>query len=149
MKYILSTLFAILLSLSSNALASNFEIVAIVNDTAISTMDLNERLDLSISSSGLKDDSLTRDKLKPQILRTLIDEALYMQEARELRIDASSLELKKAIVKLEKQNKLKQGTFDDFLKKNGIPVQAMKKQIESQVIWGKILNKRESARKLL
>jgi len=142
MKYILSTLFAILLSLSSNALASNFEIVAIVNDTAISTMDLNERLDLSISSSGLKDDSLTRDKLKPQILRTLIDEALYMQEARELRIDASSLELKKAIVKLEKQNKLKQGTFDDFLKKNGIPVQAMKKQIESQVIWGKILNKR-------
>lgn len=146
MKYILSTLFAIFLSFSSNALASNFEIVAIVNDTAISTIDLNERLELSISSSGLPDSPQTRQKLKPQILRTLIDEALYLQEAKEMRIDASPMELKQAIVKLEKQNNLKQGTFEEFLKENNIPISAMKKQIESQVIWGKILNKRVRSR---
>lgn len=140
MKYILSILFTISVLFGTGSIAKNFEIVAIVGDTAISTVDLNERLELSIVSSGLPNNNETRQKLKPQIIKTLIDEALYTQEARQYRIEVTESDMDNAIANLENQNNLKPGEFDNFLKKNNIPIDAMKKQISSQVIWTKLLS---------
>jgi peptidyl-prolyl cis-trans isomerase SurA len=142
MKKIYVLFISVFILFSQNVLAKNFEIVAIVGDTAISTIDLNERMELSLSFSGLPDTAETRAKLKPQILRTLIDEALYMQEARELRIDVTEEDLNQAIANLEKQNNITPGEFDNFIKEKKIPADAMMKQIRSQIIWTKILSRR-------
>ena len=142
MKHKLPILFAILLLLNFNAVAREFAIVATVGGNAISTVDLDERINLAITSSGLVDNPQTREKIQPQILKNLIDESLYLQEAAELRIEATPEDMKNAIANLEQQNKLKAGSFEDFLKKSNIPVDAMKKQIGSQIIWSKILNQK-------
>lgn len=142
MKHKLPVLFTIFLLLHSYAMARDFAIVATVGSNAISTVDLDERINLAITSSGLANTPQTREKIQPQILKTLINESLYLQEAKELRIEATPEDLKSAIMNLELQNKLPPGTFDDFLKKSGIPVDAMKNQIGLQIIWSKILNQK-------
>lgn len=57
-------------------------IVAVVNDQVISAHDMEQRLDLVIRSADMPDTQETREQLAPQILRTLIDEQLQMQEAK-------------------------------------------------------------------
>ncbi len=71
-------------------------IVAVVNNEAISSQDLADRVRLSILSSGLPDNAETQRRLAPQVLRGLIDERLQVQEARRLRLAASEAEIDRA-----------------------------------------------------
>src|SRR5437868_12286975 len=54
----------------------SLQIIAVVNDDAISKVDLVVRIQLVIRSTGLKDSPEVRARLAPQVLRALIDERL-------------------------------------------------------------------------
>ena len=139
-KYIISFILSILLSF--NALAANkFEIVAIVNDHVISSVDIADRINLAIVTSGLPNNRETIEKIKPQILKTLIDEAIYKKEAKKLDVEATSIDINNLIKSIEEQNGLQAGKFYDFLKENNIPIDVTNEQLESQIIWSKIVNK--------
>ena len=56
-------------------------IIAVVNDEAVSSRDVIERVRLVVLVSGLNDSPELRQRIAPQVLRTLIDEHLRLQEA--------------------------------------------------------------------
>ncbi len=69
--------------------AATQEIVAVVNENAISDSDLRKRLRLIMASSGLPDTKEIRQKLTQQVLSGLINEQLMLQEAKKFGIEIS------------------------------------------------------------
>ena len=114
-------------------------IAAVVNDQVVSMFDLAGRIRLTIVSSGLEDTPEIRARLAPQILRTLIDEALEVQEAKRLNITVNSSEIDNAMGRIAKQNDMTETQFSNFLKQSGIPLSTLVAQIRAGLSWSKIV----------
>ena len=122
--------------------ANTQEIVAVVNEDAISDGDLNKRLRLIMASSGIPNKPEIRKKLVPQVLNGLVNEALMMQEAGKMGITVDQKEIDAGIAQIAAQNNFKPQQFLGMLKKGGIDVSTMRRQIESQLAWGKVVQAR-------
>ncbi len=116
-------------------------IAAVVNDDVISMFDLLGRTRLVLMTTGLQDNAETRRRLVPQILRTLIDERLQIQEAKRLTIAISPEEIKDAYAELEKQNNAPPGSLPDILSRAGIDISTLESQIRAALSWNKILRR--------
>lgn len=117
-------------------------IAAIVNDDVISILDLQARIDLIIVSSGINPSHKTKQRLKHQVLRTLIDERLQLQEAKKRNISVLKRNIEMAMGVLEKQNNLKPGKFTDFIKAKGLPETAVFARLRAQIAWSKLIRRR-------
>jgi peptidyl-prolyl cis-trans isomerase SurA len=116
-------------------------IAAVVNDDVISVYDLTARTRLAIVSSGLEDTPEIQRRLAPQVLRSLIDEKLQLQEARRLNITISKDEIAEAIGRIEQENKVSAGSFDDFLAWSGIELSTVVSQIRASIAWAKVIRR--------
>jgi len=117
-------------------------IAAVVNDQVISVYDLAGRIRLVILSSGLQDSPETRQRLVPAVLRTLIDEALEIQEAKRLNITVSTNEIDQAIGRIAQQNDMSVNQFQDVLKSNRVPLPAVVSQVRAGIAWNKIITQK-------
>lgn len=124
---------------SAMAPAQELGIVAVVNDEAISAFDLSQRMQVAISSAALSNTAETRERLAPQILRSLIDETLQRQEAARLGLEVTQEELDEAIRTLEQRNNIPPGGFEGFLAAQGVALPAVVAQIKAELAWGKVL----------
>lgn len=140
------SLFAVLAAASAvlapRALAQDsMRIAAIVNDEAISFRDLDARTQLVLVSSNVADTPENRRRAAPQVLRSLIDERLQMQEGRRLNIDANEDEIKDALKRIETDAKLPPGGIEDEIKKVGIHRPSFIDQIRASLVWQKLIRR--------
>lgn len=119
-------------------------IAAVVNDEAISVFDVLSRMRMIMLSSNIPDSPEMRQRLAPQVLRGLIDEKLQLQEAKKQNMTVSEDELNKGIEQIEKQNNMKPGQLDEFLRARGIDRSALVDQLTASIVWAKLV-KREAA----
>lgn len=124
----------------NQAAEAQVKVAAIVNDDAITTVDIGDRLKLAMFSSRLPQTDEVKQKLIPQILQLLIDERLLNQEAKKFDINVSEADLDFSISSLEKKNNIPQGQFVKFLQENGINTDSFKDQLKSQIVKTKIIN---------
>ena len=117
-------------------------IAAIVNDDVVSMFDLRARIRLVLASSGIRPSRQTKQRLKQQILRALIDEKLQLQEAKKRNISISQRNIRKATALLEQQNNIKAGEFITFLKNRGLPRSAIFDRMRAQIAWSKLIRRR-------
>lgn len=117
-------------------------IAAIVNDELITAYDLESRIRLVIFSTRLSNTVDTRRRISSQVLRTLIDERLQMQEAKRRNISVSRRDLQRAKETIEKQNKLPKGGLERVLKQNGIPLESINEQLRTGIAWSKLIGRR-------
>ena len=75
-----------------------------VNDEVISARDLNDRLELVMLTSGIPDSEQARARLAPQVLRSLIEESLQLQEAERLDIEVEESEIEHALNNIAQRN---------------------------------------------
>src|SRR5581483_168528 len=116
-------------------------IAAVVNDDVISVYDLAERMRLVMLSSNIADTPEARQRIGAQVLRGLIDEKLQLQEAKRQGVTASEAEIKKAFEQIEKQNNMRPGQLDEFLKSRGIDRNTLIQQITATLVWGKLVRR--------
>ena len=116
-------------------------IAAVVNEKVISIFDVQQRMRLLISSSGLPNNAETQRRIAPQVLRELIDEALQNQEADRLNIRITQVEIDDAIGQIESSNNLPAGEFEAFVTRQGISFNAALNQIRSNLSWQKLLSR--------
>ena len=138
--------FLIILTFLSSAYSQDEEIeliniVAVVNDEAITLTDLINRLDLIIISSNLPNTNVTRENLADQVLQTLINEKLNYHDAKKLNINVSDSEIKKSINVIEKRNSLPENSLIQTLSENRISPSAIIEQVKAQITWEKIISK--------
>ena len=120
-------------------------IAAVVNNEAISIPDLVARIDIAIVSSRLQVSEELRQQLAPQVLRSLIDERLKVQEAERLRVRASRAELANARRTVEQRNGIPAGGLDDFLRRQGLDVASVTEQLRAEILWSKLVRGRLGA----
>ncbi len=136
-------LLALLLLPAAKALAQETaRIAATVNDEVISVNDVLSRAQLMVFSSGLPPTQETFGRLMPQVLNSLIDERLQLQEARAGKISISQDEIDGVLANLEQQNKLPPGGLDGFLKERGIDKATLVAQVQANLAWARLIQPR-------
>jgi len=116
-------------------------IAAVVNDEVISVADIRSRLRMVMLSSNLTDSPETRQRIANQVLRTIVDEKLQMQEAKRQNITATEEEINKAVAQIEKQNNMQPGQLDQALKQRGIERSALVDQLTASIVWAKLVRR--------
>ena len=117
-------------------------IAAIVNDEVISVYDLEQRLRLLLSTSQAQPTPQVLRRMQTQILETLIDETLQIQEANRLNIPVNEADIKRAIALIESQNGLPDGGLERVVTNGGANMAAMIAQIRAQIAWTKVIARR-------
>lgn len=121
--------------------APEMRIAAVVNDEVISAFDLVSRMQLVMIASSIPDTPETRQRIGSQVLRSLIDERLELQEAKRQNVTATDAEINKALQQLEKQNNMKSGQLSEFLKARGIDRGSLVDQITASIVWAKLVRR--------
>lgn len=119
--------------------AATQEIVAVVNEDAITAADLNKRLALIMASSGLPNTPEIRQKLAPQVINGLIEEQLMIQQAAKMDLTVTPEEIENGFNTIGQQNNMDGTKFKAMLKKGGIDISTLESQISAQIGWGKVV----------
>lgn len=116
-------------------------IAAVVNDEIITVAEVESRSSLIIQTSGLRNEPRTRDRLRNQVLRGLIDEALQRQEAQLLRLAASSADVDRALAEVAERNGTDIAGLIRLVQRSGSNEQSLRRQLEAQIGWLRIINR--------
>ena len=130
--------------LAASAAAQENRIAAVVNDDIITDTDLATQIRLVELSSNIPDTPENRQRLGPQVLRTLVDQKLQLQEAKRLNISVPQAELDKAVGSVEQRNNMSKGGLVAFLKDKGISETAFTDQIRASLAFSKVVQARVS-----
>ncbi len=114
-------------------------IAAIVNDEVISGYDLEQRIRLLLSTSRSRPTQEMLRRMQTQVLQSLIDERLQLQEADRLNIAVSDADIQNAIRFIENQNRMAEGGLAESLRKGGSDLDALAIQLEAQIAWSKVV----------
>lgn len=129
----------VVLQPQSSDAARSESIAMVVNETAITMSDVNDRMALIIASSGLPNSEDIRAKLTPQILGSLVDEAIRLQEAQRLNIDIGQQEIDEGFATIAQQNGMAPEEFKSMIARGGLNLKTMEDQIRAQIAWGKVV----------
>ena len=119
-------------------------IAAVVNNQLITSTELNDRLALTRGAGGMPDNAETRQKLAPQILRSLIEEQLRMQEAVKQKIVIDDNEVKAGFAQIAQQNNMTPEQFQAELHQAGVNDKTLMDQVRTQIAWAKLIRERLS-----
>ena len=114
-------------------------IAAVVNEDAISLFDVQSRIQLFLLTAGIEDTIEVRQRLLPQVMNTLIEEKLKVQEARREEIRTTQGEVLQAVELIEQNNGMQQGEFNSMLTEKGIDPGTFYMQVEADVVWLKVV----------
>ena len=153
MKFLL-TLFVLLALSSAPALAQRVtqmpgmaptpatedHIAAVVNESVISTNDIEARMKLAFLASGLPDTPDVRAHILPQVLRGLLDEQLQLQEAKRLDITVPKEEIEKSLQGIASDNHIP-GDIRSYLINRGASPEALEQQVRASIAWNKVVQR--------
>ena len=138
-KFSYSLVFFLLICSNSLAFENQSKIISIINGIPITTLDLNERLNIFLTESNLDKNSDNKIKFKDTIINTLIEEELKFQEAQ--RINPSLIS--RAKEKAENLLQLSLGPEKEKIEKNlntfGASYQHFLRLFTADVIWSSII----------
>jgi peptidyl-prolyl cis-trans isomerase SurA len=120
----------------------SLDIVAVVNDAAITKVDLLVRLQLVIRSSGLPDTPQTRARLAPQVLRALIDERLKRQAIQSAGITTSRQEVVRALTRFAAANGMTIEQFNAAVEQDPLVAEAFTDEAVANIGWEKLIGQK-------
>ena len=124
-------------------------IVAIVNDEAITALELEERARFAMKQLAQQGTTPPPQAvIERQLLERMIGDRVQLQLAREngLRVDDADLE--RAIGRIAEQNKMSLQTLRDTLSKDGVPYSKFREDIRNEIILSR-LREREVDNKIV
>ncbi|MEM8986273.1 MAG: peptidylprolyl isomerase [Pseudomonadota bacterium] len=113
----------------------NEGIAAVVNDSVISTYDLQQRMRLLIISAGGRVPPEAMPQIQSQALDALIEERLKIQEAAEYELQISDEELRQEIESVASGNGLTADQLLQQLQQQGVSPQTFYDQIRADTAW--------------
>jgi peptidyl-prolyl cis-trans isomerase SurA len=117
-------------------------IVALVNDEAITQIDVAKRTQIIVASSGLQNTPEAHLRLQPQVLRSLIDERLRQQAADREGIVVSQDRIDARMAQLAESNNMSTDDFRRALAQNRIDPAWLEEQIRTEVAWALLVNQK-------
>ncbi|SDF82949.1 periplasmic chaperone for outer membrane proteins SurA [Limimonas halophila] len=128
---------------STAAAQQEMRAAALVNDEVITVTDLRMRVRLVMLSSDLPSDTREqRQRLMQQVLRTMVNERLRIQEAQRLGIGVADETVKKQMRQVAQRNNMSVERFNTMLKRNGISPRIYREQVRASRAWQNIIRER-------
>ncbi|WP_246395572.1 peptidylprolyl isomerase [Gluconacetobacter tumulisoli] len=121
-------------------------IVAVINGTVLTRRDVDNRGRLFALSSGLNVSNEIMARLRPQIVRQLIDERLRQQEMLSRHINVPPEQIAASIADIEHRNGMPQNALRDRLAQDGISLTTLIDQIRVQLGWTQVLREEMGSR---
>jgi peptidyl-prolyl cis-trans isomerase SurA len=115
---------------------------AIVNGFIITDTDVDQRLNLVLAANNQQVSADERDRLRLQVLRNLIDETLEIQEAKSNDVTVPSEDIDTTFARVGGQFKYTPDQFTTFLKSKGASAGTMRRQIEGELAWQRLLDRK-------
>lgn len=115
---------------------------AIVNGTILTDTDIDQRLALVVLANGGRIDADELQRLRLQVLRNLIDETLQIQEAKANEITISAEEIEQTFARVSGNFRRSPKDFTKYLAEVGSSAGSMKRQIEGELAWRRLLGRR-------
>jgi peptidyl-prolyl cis-trans isomerase SurA len=115
---------------------------AFVNGAVISNYDLDQRTALFAATSGVRPTEENLPQLRAQVLRSLEDEMIQLQEANKHRISVTKNEVDRALQNVAKDNNLTIPQMLNTLGQAGVSAATFAQQIGAQLIWQKVVTAR-------
>ncbi|MCR0983438.1 peptidylprolyl isomerase [Roseomonas populi] len=119
--------------------AETNRIVAVVNGDVVTEAEVRSRARLFALNVGLQPAPDLTARIRPQILRQIIEERLRLQDIRRRRIPVGDDEVAEAIGDIEKRNGLPPGGLRAQLREAGIEPRVLYDQLRSQLGWGRLI----------
>ncbi|MDT7952116.1 MAG: peptidylprolyl isomerase [Acetobacteraceae bacterium] len=114
-------------------------IVAVVNGDAITSGDVTARGRLFALSTGLPVTPEVLNRLRPQVLKQLVDERLRLQEVQRRKIVVGDRDIAEAIGEIEARNGMPKGALGAALQGRGVAMRTLIDQVRVQLGWTKVL----------
>lgn len=114
-------------------------IVAVVDGDPITNDDVESRTRLFAMSTGLPLASEVIDRLRPQIVRQLIDERLRIHVVRDQKVIVTDREIGASIREIEQRNNIPPGGLRQRLATAGVSQRTLVDQIRAQLGWNQVL----------
>lgn len=115
---------------------------AIVNGDVITGTDVDHRLALVIIANSGRVSEEERERLRVQVLRNLIDESLQIQEAKANEITISKEEVAQSFNRVASNFRRTPEAFAQYLREQGSSDRTMKRQIEGELAWSRLLRRK-------
>lgn len=121
---------------------SSSRIAAVINNSHILThADVNHRLKLAALTSGLPATKDVFERIKPDIIKMMIDEQLQIQRASTHKIIVTEEMINQAISRYEAEGGMPSGMMTQVLKQNDIPISVLQNQIKANLAWTLFIQK--------
>ncbi|MBO7072624.1 MAG: SurA N-terminal domain-containing protein, partial [Acetobacter sp.] len=114
-------------------------IVAVINSIPLTKRDVDTRGKLFALSTGLPVSQELMNRLRPQIIRQLIDERLRTQEILERHINVTPQQIAAAISNIERRNNLPKGSLIAHFKQDDLALTTLIDQLRVQIGWMQVL----------
>lgn len=137
MNKILYILVLAIFTIPVNSLAITYKVIAVVNGESISNVQLKDRVDIIMNSTGMRKTKANKKKVALEAYDILINEALQSSEAKSKGVGLSESQMKEAVNDLEHRNHIPPGGFKKFIKSKGLSYQATLDQIKAGLLWKK------------
>ena len=147
MRLIFVLLLASLVASSTGALSQSVQRIAvIVNDEIVSVRDLRDRIRLVLFLTGIRDTAESRRRIVNQVLRSLVDERLQLQEARKRKVRVSENEIALGVSDMERANRMAPGSLSSVLADNRVSYDSLRAQFRARIAWSKLVHRRLAPR---
>jgi len=138
MRRFLGMLIGLLLA-AVPAAAQDVRVAAVVNGQAITTADVENRARLVLGSFGQPPTPDAIQRLRPQVLRSLIDERLRFQEVQRRRILVADREVADQIGRIEQRLGTPPGGLARQMQSAGIDPRTLYDQLRAQIGWFRLI----------
>lgn len=118
----------------------------IVDDQPISSYDVEARLRMVLTTAGQPPSEESLQRIRAQVLQTLIDERIQLQEAESLGITVQDQEIQEAIATIEENNRMPEGALVSALTERGVDINTLISQIRATIAWRKVISQRVRGR---
>ena len=121
-------------------------IAAIVNDKVISLFDVDQRVDLFFATSGIAKSPEMTERLRAQVLRSLVDEKLQLEEANRVEISIPDKDVEDRMKTLATEGKMTLDGIKKFLAEKNIETQSLEQQLRAELAWSQFVRRSFSVR---
>ncbi len=117
-------------------------IAAVVNDDVVSTVDVRNRAVFILASAGAPINAESIERARPQAMRSLVDENLQLQEAKDREVKVDDKDVNAALANIAEQNGGSVADLEKELSQAGIPISTLRAQIKADIAWRRLVNGR-------
>ncbi|MCW0181146.1 MAG: peptidylprolyl isomerase [Zavarzinia sp.] len=126
--------------------ATEVGIAAVVNDEMVSAFDVEQRVRLLLVTTGVPYSPEAARAARLTALRSLVDEALELQEARKQGVTITEEQVEQSFQQVLQSNKVTLEQFDQLMKQAGTSATTLKRQLRAELAWNQVVSRRYQGR---